>query len=126
MPRLSTTPFVIKKGDTGPSIQRTMEYSDSTVEDLTAGSVVFEMTLALNNAPDPNATPITGACVIVDAANGICRYDWSAGDTDVVGEYVGEFKVTNAAGQVITFPNGTIVAQAIYPDYIPILVVQDV
>lgn len=53
---------------------------------------------------DAPAAAITGAGVVVTPETGELRYDWAAGNTDIAGEYYGEFKVTLVTGLERTFP----------------------
>jgi hypothetical protein len=100
----------IKQGDTGPPLTRTLGFSDGTAQNLTGATVTFRWSPA-ESAPRGRVTPKSGAVVksrvatVVSATTGEVRHDWAAGDTDVVGTYVGEFVVTLPSGAVLTFPN---------------------
>ena len=48
---------------------------------------------------------VNTAATVVTAASGTVRYDWAAGDTDVVGKFRGEFVATLASGRDVTVPN---------------------
>jgi len=44
------------------------------------------------------------ASIVSSARDGKVQYDWSEGDTDVTGVYLGEFEITFADGKVCTWP----------------------
>lgn len=50
-------------------------------------------------------TRIGGECNIVDLATATVEYQWEVGDTDVPGDYLGEFVVTYSDGRDFTIPN---------------------
>lgn len=54
---------------------------------------------------DRSRAPTVGTAVVTDAPNGMVRYDWGAGDTDIAGEYLAEFEVEEATGETTTYPN---------------------
>ena len=89
----------IKKGDRYPLLTATLQTEDGTAIDLTGGSVVFRM------STQHGKNLVNTAATVVTAASGIVRYDWAAGDTDVVGKFRGEFVATLASGRAVTVPN---------------------
>lgn len=91
--------FYIKQNDTTPSLRATLMWSGSAV-DLTGASVGFHMRDAYTGT-----VIIDSPATIVDAANGVVEYEWLPADTAVAGLYEGEFEVTFASGEVMTFPN---------------------
>jgi len=90
--------FYIKENDTSPSIQAVLKDGEGNVENLTGFSVFFGLASGGNRK-------FNAAATIVDGPSGTVRYDWAAGDTDTPGNYLGEFKVTNLAGDVTSYPN---------------------
>jgi hypothetical protein len=83
------------QNDTKPALEFTVTREGSAV-DLTGATVKFYM-----KNSDTGAVKINGvACVLTDATNGLCRYNWLAADTNTVGNYTGELEVT--------FPDGSI------------------
>ncbi len=94
------TIFTIKRGDTLPFIEATLRSESGAPVNLTAASVLFKM-----KKPGSNAVLISRACTITDAANGVVRFIWQAGDTDTIGNYSAEFEATFFDGSVETFPN---------------------
>lgn len=106
--------FTIKQGDTAPAITRTLKELKSgklEVVDLSAATgVIFRWRLV----PTRDTSTATGQ--IVDAVNGLVQYEWAPGDTDVVGNYEGEFVVTWADGDTQTFPSD---------QYIPIIIYEN-
>lgn len=91
--------FNIKQNDTSPSLLANLKDYDNNPVNITGASVMFHM-------KDISGTlKVDSAMTIVDAVNGIVRYDWVAGDTDTAGAYYVEFEVTYADSAVETFPN---------------------
>lgn len=89
-----------RRNDRSPAL--TLQALDlaGAVLDLTgAASPVFSMRLlgATTNTVD------RAAATIVDAATGIVRYSWAAGDVDTSGVYVAEFEVS-LSGLPLTIP----------------------
>jgi hypothetical protein len=108
--------FQIKRGDTLPSVEATLSDQDGAVS-LTGATV--EMSL-YRRPTDPKGTGVlvfTKAAVVVNASTGAVRYDWSAGDTDIAGNYYVEFIMTVVAtGKKMTFPSSGFVPVTINPD----------
>jgi hypothetical protein len=93
------TSIQIVKGDLKPSVQATLQNSDGSVVNLTGSTVTFNMSQAGKQI-------VSKAAVIVNASGGIVRYDWSSGDTNVLGICKAEFAVTFQDGSTQTFPTG--------------------
>lgn len=103
--------FTIKAHDRLPSIQATLT-SQGVIVDLTlASGVTFIMTTAVGATPKVNA-----AAVIVDAANGVVRYDWASVDTNAPASYLGEWQVTWADGRKQSFPTLTYITIDVLAD----------
>ena len=86
--------FYIKADDTAPSLRAVLEDEDGVV-DLTGATVAFVMRgRADSDGNVPALVKVDAAGVVVDAANGVVRYDWAAEDTDTPGTFDFEFKVT--------------------------------
>ena len=94
--------FYIAQGDRLASISIPCTLSDGTVLDLTdAEDLVFRFRLADRSRPGRSGTPV----VVGEATDGVLRYDWEVGDTDVPGLYLGRWTVTDADGKEFSFPN---------------------
>lgn len=105
-------PFIIKQGDTSPSIAYTLLKPDSvTPESLLGATVKFVMA----SEDSIGTAKVKADAVIVDALAGDVRYDWATGDTDTFGGFVAEWEVTRADGSIETFPNG---------GYVPVAIIQ--
>tara|TARA_B110000503_G_scaffold131136_1_gene205321 strand:- start:71 stop:391 length:321 start_codon:yes stop_codon:yes gene_type:complete len=91
--------FIIKQNDTSPAIQATLKDATGSNVNLTGADVVMHMKSA------SGVLKVSEEMTIVDAANGIVKYDWVTGDTDTVDTYYVEFQVTYADLTVETFPN---------------------
>lgn len=105
-------PFIIKQGDTSPSIAYTLYRPDGvTAEILTGSTVKFVMA----SEDSIGTAKVKADAVVVDAITGEVRYDWATGDTDTFGGFVAEWEVTRADGSIETFPNG---------GYVPIAIIQ--
>jgi len=102
--------FIIKTGDTLPTLAAVLAGADGSPADLTDATVVFQMT---DRATQTLA--VDAAAVIVNAGAGSVQYNWSAGDPDTdtpadtatPGYYDARFIVTYENGSVQTFPNST-------------------
>lgn len=92
--------FYIKRGDRLPAFTRTLEDADGVPVDITGGAVLFKM------QPMQGGSVIQGTCTVVAATAGAVRYDWRAGDTDLVGMFLAEWEVTFSSTLPETFPNG--------------------
>ena len=104
--------FKIKKSDTKPSLNATLQYNNGSALDLTGGSVFFIM----GNLTD-YAVYRSGACTITGSTTGQCQYDWNALDTGSVGTYWGEFQTTWSDASVMTLPNSHNLKIEIFEDY---------
>jgi hypothetical protein len=91
--------FIIKQNDTSPAIQATLKDATGSNVNLNGCVVVMHMKSA------SGVLKVSEEMTIVDAANGIVKYDWVTGDTDTVDTYYVEFQVTYADLTVETFPN---------------------
>ena len=85
------------QNDTLPVLEVTLN-QDGCPIDLTGCTVKFYM----KNA-DSGAVKINGEEMdIVSAEDGTCRYNWTATDTNTVGDYLGEVEVTYPSGKIQT------------------------
>lgn len=85
---------VIKKGDTSPAIQETL----AAAGDLEGASAIF----AMRNAA--GVIIIEADAEITSVDDKTISYQWNEGETDTVGKYQAEFRITYADGLVETFP----------------------
>jgi hypothetical protein len=84
--------FYIKSGDRLPVLRRVLADTDGTPIDLTGCTVAFSM-----GEPGISVKVSAAACTIVDAIGGEVEYPWAAADTNTVGTYRGEFKITETS-----------------------------
>lgn len=92
--------FAIKENAREPAIKvRASTWGNENL-DLTGATVVFTMR---NRATGVNKID-EQVCVITAALTGDFEYRWAAGDTDTIGEYDGEFKITLGSGKVLIVP----------------------
>lgn len=92
--------FTIKQGDTKPTLSMTL-YEGTAAVDL---SGVISMNLVLTTRLDETvAVLVAAATVDSDPTSGRVSYLWQVGDTDVPGEYLGEWHCVFADGPR-TFP----------------------
>lgn len=105
----NTYDFVLRSGDTSPSIQRQMTDDDGRPIDLTQASVRFIMTPQYDSTPviDAAATVVSDSAAGIAPTDGVVRYDWGPTDTAAAGPYRAEFEVTFPTGRVETFPSAT-------------------
>lgn len=99
--------FRIKRGNRLPALQATLTDQDGAVIDLTDCSVEFVMRKPGHRSCERVVDPVVvrGDAVIVDAANGVVRYDWGTNDTSVIGSYQAEFIVTEPGGKTYSAPS---------------------
>ena len=94
--------------DTAPSIVGTLTNVDGTAFDLTGATVRFQMRLLT----DLRFT-VDASAVITNAAGGLVRYDWAAGNLATPGDYEARWKITFSGGTVEhTVPANTITVEA--------------
>lgn len=91
--------FEIKKGDRLPAIESTLTDAAGAAIDLTNATAVFAFRLNSGGAVK------TGAATVTDAAAGKVKYSWAAGDTDTVGVYAAEWRLTFTGGVEMTVPS---------------------
>ena len=101
--------FVIKRGDTGPSLLYALE---PLSVNLSAASVVFIMRNAWGQAKVARSP----AVIVTATGTPTVRYDWDAADTDVPGVYRAEFEVTYNDTSVETFPASGFITVVISDD----------
>ncbi len=118
MPILDT--FTIRRGDTLPSLRRTLGFDDGSAQDLSAATQILFL-YAPNDGGEPSEQGmiVGGPVVIENALLGIVRLDWRLIDTRDAGEFLAEFEVSFASGLKLTFPNGE-------KEYIRVLITDDV
>ena len=99
-----THQFKIKQGDTGPDLTTVLLGSTGLPVDLTNAT---EVTLSMQLAKHPRTLVLDDVPVsFVPDATGAVTYEWQTGDTDDVGTYDIEWRVTWAGSPpfVMTFP----------------------
>ena len=95
------TTLPLKKGDRLPVIDVQLIGADGGIVNLsTATGVTF--TLATK---DGRVLIDKAAASVVNAATGMVRYSWGAGDLDEIGTYLCEWIATFPGGLEMTFPN---------------------
>ena len=92
--------FNIRRTDTLPSVSGTLLDPDGNPVNLTGASAEFIWRLST----DAKSAAVSGSAVVVDTTNGVVRFDWSSGETDVAGIYLGEFEVTFSDSNQLTVP----------------------
>lgn len=80
----------VPKGDYGYYLNFIVQKSDGTAYDLTG----YTITLKVWRAGSPDILIMSGACDIVTAASGICKYLVASGDFDDLGRYEAELELT--------------------------------
>jgi hypothetical protein len=103
--------FVIKSGDTSPSLIVTLVDDTETPVNLNGANVAIRMRAVEGGALVIDAP----ADVIGDPRDGVVSYDWQPSDTDDVGRFEVEFEVTYISGDPQTFPNEGYVTVEIRP-----------
>jgi len=110
----SSPRFVLKAGDTLPVI-RVQINSTFSAADLTGAVVTFRRWPASCGCQAPEVV-VEAVATIEDAPKGIVSYAWTAGDTDVPGNYACEW-VVEQGGKQFTAPNDGDVELVILPRY---------
>jgi hypothetical protein len=91
--------FTIKQGDTSPALVASLTTGSGQPVSLAGATVLFHI------RGTRSSTAKTAPATVVDAANGRVRYEWTADDTAVAGDFECEFEVTYSDGSIETFPN---------------------
>ena len=91
--------FVIKQGDTLPTLQQTLQDTTGAAVNLTGSTVQFVMRSLVSSTPVINA-----AATIVSASAGTVAYSFSSTDTANAGTYMATWTITNSSGQIFTVP----------------------
>lgn len=87
------------KGNLRPFAQATLQYPDGSVINLTGCSVRFHM-------EKDGAEIVDAVATIIDAVNGVVRYEWTGSDTNVSGKCKAEFEVTFSDAKKQCWPRG--------------------
>jgi hypothetical protein len=107
--------FMLKRGDTAPSLIAVLRDKDGNPVNLTSATVQFVMrATGTTTAPTVDA-PMTVASDQV-GNKGQVSYDWEADDTATPGTYSAEFVVTWPSGTEQTFPTTGFVSVVINDD----------
>ena len=89
--------FVIKRGDTSPALRYALLPESVS---LVGATVRFQMRLR------GGATVIDRPAEVQSLFQpAVVAHNWDPGETDIVGRYEAEFRVTYADGTIETFPN---------------------
>lgn len=92
--------YYLVKNDALVSMTATLKDASGPI-DLSGATVTFHCGIE----GEPDSAVVEGSCDIVDAANGIVRYTWTAQDTDIdAQEWAGEFQITWPTGKVQSVP----------------------
>lgn len=94
--------ITITQGDTAPPLRARLRGAAGLAQGLLGARVFLTIVRENGSAPIVADREIT----IEDAANGIVRYNWQAGDTATPGSYVARFRVLLGDGRQMSFPNG--------------------
>ncbi len=84
--------LTVKVGDKGYYLNFTVQDSTGTAYTLTGYTITFKVWKADN----PGTLWLSGACSIVVAASGTCRYLTTATDFPTAGDYVWELELTQS------------------------------
>lgn len=101
--------FSMKAYDRLPSLMAVLSDKNGPVN-LTGATVMFIM-----RPEGGGAVKVNTAATIVDATQGIVRYDWATGDTTTPGVYEGEFEVISSS-KTRTFPTVSYIEIEIFAD----------
>ena len=93
--------FFIKTTDTRPHLDVALSDDQGRAVDVTTSTITFSMRNTLDNSVKVD----TVVASTLNARRGEVRHSWTALQTGEVGEYEGEFVVTDSAGRVQTYPS---------------------
>lgn len=106
------TTVYMKQGDTAPALTAALKDSLDVALDLTGSTVVFN----LRQRGTGTVVVSRGSVTLVSPSAGQVKYVWQAGDTDLAGQFDGEFEITYPDGTVQTVPS---------KDYIRVVIKDD-
>jgi hypothetical protein len=81
--------FSLQKDDRLPAFRTTLTVNGQPLDLTLATGLTFIMRLATGGTPK-----VSAAATIITAAAGVVEYAWAAGDTDTVGSYQAQWKIT--------------------------------
>lgn len=94
-----------KRGDTGPAVRAcVVNAQDRSVPDWSAATVVFIMWRIDEDGLFVEIVNAAGAVETPTDSSGTLRYDWAAGDTDLVGRFPAKFRVAEGA-EIESYPD---------------------
>ena len=91
--------FPMVQDDTSPALRAILRDKEGDVVPIIGASVEFIMQAA------DGTNKVTANAVVNDGAAGDVQYNWVVNDTDTLGYFEAQFRVTFADGRVETFPN---------------------
>jgi len=94
--------FFIKQGDLMPGLQAYLSHRNTGPIELQAGDIIKFIMTPRNNRQE---IIIEKLATIIDEEQGLVQYEWEQGDTDIAGEYQGEFLLLLNGTVPIRFPN---------------------
>jgi len=107
-----TIDFNIKRNDTLPAVSASLLDPTGNPVDITGATVDFIWRLSSAD----RTTAVSGSAVLIDSVNGVVKYNWKDGETDVPGIYFGEFEVVFGSGDTLTVPNTSNLVLRIFDD----------
>jgi len=98
--------FPLKQNDTSPQFKTTVKKPNGDAKDLTGyNKIRFLMRSPGSDTAKVDADTDSGV-VVIDAATGEIKYEWSEADTDESGMWQAEWEITYGDGTTETYPNG--------------------
>ena len=113
-----TTNFVrtMKRHDTGEPV-RIKIISDNTGDPVDLSGAAARFMLYQTDDDGLQVELVNELATIeLPATEGVLRYDWATGDTDITGQHRGSFEVVFAAGNKETYPRKGYLEINIEPD----------
>lgn len=92
--------FEIVQDQLGPALQATLTKGDGTAQNLTGATVKLYMERRSSGVLKINGATAT----LVDATNGIVKYQWAGTDTDTPGLYRAQWQVEGLSPTPVRFP----------------------
>ncbi len=105
--------FKIKKDDTVPAIEATLQFANGSPVNLTGAAVYFN----IGNLTDFSAYRSGLAVITNGSTTGQVKYAWNALDTGSVGQFWGEFEANWGSGSIMTLPTNHGLRVTVIEDY---------
>tara|TARA_B100000073_G_C23581603_1_gene512462 strand:- start:314 stop:667 length:354 start_codon:yes stop_codon:yes gene_type:complete len=108
----TTLVHYLKRNDSLPDLEVTLQDSSGTALSLTGATVKFSMKNDVDNTIKIDKT----ACTLISGVTGGVKYNFTSANTNVAGTYQAEFQIEYANSDVLTVPTQGAVSVVILED----------